>query len=73
MEGGSGEVCSDLLSLVELALWICAQEKRNVRSSKINKEEEELVDIAPHWGEPRISCVNVLGALLSMLFMCLFS
>jgi hypothetical protein len=25
-----------------------------------NKEEEELVDVTPHWGEPRISCVDVL-------------
>jgi hypothetical protein len=24
-----------------------------------NKEEEELVDVAPHWGEPRISRVVV--------------
>jgi hypothetical protein len=27
------------------------------RLTEGNKEEEELVDIAPHWGEPRISCV----------------
>jgi hypothetical protein len=25
-----------------------------------NKEEEELVGVAPHWGKPRISCVDVL-------------
>jgi hypothetical protein len=30
----------------------------NVRSLKTNKEEEKkLVDVAPHWGEPRISRV----------------
>jgi hypothetical protein len=66
-------VHADLLSLMELALWLCAQEQRNVRSLKINKEEEELVDVAPHWGEPRISCVVVLCAMLFMLFMYLFS
>jgi hypothetical protein len=66
-------VCTDLLSFVELALWLCAQEQRNVRSLKTNKEEEELVDVAPHWGEPRISCVDVLCAMLLMLFMYLSS
>jgi hypothetical protein len=30
-----------------------------------NKEEEELVDVAPRWGEPRISCVMV--ALLCVI------
>jgi hypothetical protein len=25
------------------------------RLEEANKEEEELVDVAPHWGEPRIS------------------
>jgi hypothetical protein len=35
-----------------------------------NKEEEELVDVAPHWGEPRISCVVVaLCIMVVMLFM----
>jgi hypothetical protein len=29
----------------------------NVRRLNINKEEKKLVDVAPHWGEPRISCV----------------
>jgi hypothetical protein len=29
-----------------------------------NKEAEELVDVAPHWGEPRISCVDVICAVL---------
>jgi hypothetical protein len=27
------------------------------RLNETNKEEEEMVDIDPHWGEPRISCV----------------
>jgi hypothetical protein len=32
-----------------LALWLCAQEQRNVRSLQTNKEEEKkLVDVAPH-------------------------
>ena len=35
-----------------------------------NKEEEELVDVAPHWGEPRISCVVVsLCIIVVMLLM----
>ena len=40
---------------------------------KTNKEEEELVDVAPHWGEPCISCVVMLCAMLFMMFMYLFS
>jgi hypothetical protein len=32
-----------------LALWLCAQEKMNVRSLNTNKEEgKKLVDVAPH-------------------------
>jgi hypothetical protein len=38
-----------------------------------NKEEEELVDVAPHWGEPRISFFDVIYAILFMLFMYQFS
>jgi hypothetical protein len=35
-----------------------------------NKEEEELVDVAPHWGEPCISCVVVaLCDVVDMLLM----
>jgi hypothetical protein len=29
------------------------------RLKEDNKEDEELVDVAPHWGEPRISCVVI--------------
>ena len=29
------------------------------RLTKDNKEDEELVDIVPHWGESCISCVMV--------------
>jgi hypothetical protein len=36
-------VHADLLSYVELALWLCALKEDN-------KEEEELVDVAPRWG-----------------------
>jgi hypothetical protein len=43
------------------------------RLEETNKEEEELVDVAPHWGEPRISCVTVLSIMLFMLSMCLFA
>jgi hypothetical protein len=35
------------------------------RLEEVNKEEEELVDVAPHWGEPRISYVIVLFAMFS--------
>jgi hypothetical protein len=42
------------------------------RLEETNKEEEELVDVAPHWGEPRISCVDVLCAILFIVFMYLF-
>jgi hypothetical protein len=35
----------------------------------INKNKKKLVDVAPHWGEPRISCVDVLCAMLLMLIM----
>jgi hypothetical protein len=35
-----------------------------------NKEEEELVDVAPCWGEPCISCVVVsLCIMVVVLFM----
>jgi hypothetical protein len=40
------------------------------RLTKDNKEEEELVDVAPHWGEPCISCVMVsLCIMVDMLLM----
>jgi hypothetical protein len=29
------------------------------RLTEDNKEEEKLVDVAPRWGEPHISCVVV--------------
>jgi hypothetical protein len=41
--------------------WLCGfvhRRRLNVRRLKTNKEEEKkLVDVALHWGEPRISCV----------------
>jgi hypothetical protein len=37
------------------------------------KKRRRLVDVAPHWGEPRISCVDVLCAMMLMLFMYLIS
>jgi hypothetical protein len=41
-----------------------------IRLEEPNKEEEELVDVAPHWGEPRISCVVVsLCDMVDMLLM----
>jgi hypothetical protein len=33
-------VRADLLSFVELAPWLCAQEQKNVRSLQTDKEEE---------------------------------
>jgi hypothetical protein len=63
-------VRADLLSFEELAMCLCAREKKNVESLQTTKEEEEeSVDVAPHWGEPRISCVDVLCAMLLMLIM----
>ena len=35
------------------------------RLTEDNKEDEELVDVAPHWGEPRIS--HVIVALCIMV------
>jgi hypothetical protein len=43
-------VRTDLLSFVELALWLCAQEQRDVRSLKTNKEEEEVGGRSPTLG-----------------------
>jgi hypothetical protein len=64
-------VCISLI-LTDLALWICAQEQRTVRSLKTNKKRRRMVNVSPHWGEPCISCVDVLCAMLLMLFMWLF-
>jgi hypothetical protein len=36
------------------------------RLEEADKEVEELVDVAPQWGEPHISCVDVLCAVLLM-------
>jgi hypothetical protein len=43
-------VHADLLSFVELALWLCAQKHRNVRGLKTNKEEEEVGGCSPTLG-----------------------
>jgi hypothetical protein len=40
-----------------------------IRLEEANKEEEELVGVAPHWGEPSISYVVVLCAIVFMVFM----
>jgi hypothetical protein len=58
-------VRTDLLSLADLTLWLGACKE----IEETNKEEEELVDVAPHWGEPCTSCVFVLCAMLFMVFM----
>jgi len=76
-------LCCDLI-LRKVDLVCCAQITCPVQSKifgfmpirilkKTNKDEEDLVDVAPHWGEPRISCVDVLYEMLFMLFMYLFA
>ena len=52
--------------------WICGLVHVR-RLEETNKEEEELVDVAPHWGEPRISCVDVLYEMLFIMFLYLFT
>jgi hypothetical protein len=55
-----------------LDLWLSAQERMNVRFRRIIKNTKQLVDVAPHWGEPRISCVfGVLCVMLCFSFICL--
>jgi hypothetical protein len=49
--------------------WLCGYVHVR-RLEEDNKEEEELVDVAPHWGEPCISCVVVsLCNMVDMLLM----
>jgi hypothetical protein len=55
-----------------LRSWICGLVHVR-RLEETNKEDEELVDTAPHWGEPCISCVDVRCVMLFMSFMSLFS
>jgi hypothetical protein len=53
--------------------WLCGLVPVR-RLKEINKEEEELVDVAPHWGEPCISCVDVICAMIVhvvYVFICL--
>jgi hypothetical protein len=77
------DLCHDVI-LRKVDLVHCAQITCPMRSDlcgsvpvrilkETNKEEEELVGVAPHWGEPRISCVDVLCVMLFMLFMNMFS
>jgi hypothetical protein len=76
-------LCYDLI-MRKVDLVRCAQITCPVRSKlygsvpvrilkQTNKEEEELVDVAPHWGEPHISCVDMICAMLFMVFMFMFS
>jgi hypothetical protein len=59
-------VHADLLSYADL---VCGSVHVRILTED-NKEEEELVDVAPHWGEPRISCVLVsLCVVVVMLLM----
>jgi hypothetical protein len=43
------------------------------RLEETNKKRGRLVDVAPHWGEPHISCVYVPCSLVFMMFMYLIS
>jgi hypothetical protein len=58
-------VCADLLSYAELA---CGSVHVR-RLEGANKEEEEMVDVAPHWGEPHISCVKCFVLDCSCIFL----
>jgi hypothetical protein len=40
--------------------WFCGSVHVRRLEAANKEEEEELVDVAPHWGEPRISRVDVL-------------
>jgi hypothetical protein len=51
----------------------------NVRFEMNNKEVKRLVDVAPHWGEPRISgvlwfslcyVISVINLLSALIMMC---
>jgi hypothetical protein len=62
-----------------LTLWLSAQERMNVRFWTNNKEVKQFVDIAPPWGEPRISSVSwfslccviyVMNFLSDLIMMC---
>ena len=44
-------------------LWLCACR----RLIEDNKRREELVDVAPHGGEPRISCVMVALCIMVVI------
>jgi hypothetical protein len=63
--------CAQITYLMRgLALWLYSQEETHVRDcSLINKKKKKLVEVAPHWGEARISCVDVLCAMLLLLIM----
>ena len=45
-EGGSGEVCTNILSYAEYKFELFVV----TRLTKANKEEEDFVDVAPRWG-----------------------
>jgi hypothetical protein len=40
--------------------WSCVSVHVRILEEANKEEEVELVDVAPHWGEPRISCVDVI-------------
>jgi hypothetical protein len=51
-----------------LALWLSAQEQTNVRDwRRLIKKKKPLVDVAPHWGEPRKYCVDGLLCVIMLM------
>jgi hypothetical protein len=55
---------------ISYPMWSCLCGSMHVRGlEEANKEGEELVDVAPHWGEPRISCVMCFVLYCSCVFL----
>jgi hypothetical protein len=52
--------------------WLCGLVHVR-RLEETNMKRRRLMDVAPHCGEPHISYVDVLYAMLYMLFMYLFA
>jgi hypothetical protein len=55
----------DILSYAEL---VCGYVHVR-RLTKDNREEQELVGVAPHWGEPHISCVVVALCIVAVMLL----
>ena len=55
----------DLLSYAEL---VCGSVHVRILTEN-NKDKEELVEVASHWGEPRISCVVVALCIIVVILL----